>query len=533
MRPNQARQHAVAQQEAEITPTVSLELIRCLLRVSIFHVTYLRGIFPEDHYKAVVMENLEGMQIKMLKAASENSKRLIQWLEIGVHDALKNRYLKNLFFGVASDPKGSSLIEEYVFSFSYDAGELQMTVGNGKKLSTKFPCRANHKANISTVKYQTCRLMRMLVQICATLDKMPDERWLFMRLTYYPNTPEDYEPPTFVPDNQSQPAFFPRKPFSMQAGEVTTRHHAVCLKVKSILDSLDDDQGGVNVTKFAQMSMQHSTGSDLEDGDDMDLLETGQVVSKERAADFPMTQPDDGFVAGPGAPKLQVADGSKMRDEEPCTSESELVDQNFEAVKAFCLKRQEVTFHDVQCQFNRLPTGILERAIEILIEEGTLNGQGKHDCWHVNNPATDQNQLAADSALAVEGKRQGCKSGSEFEDPRVSHLSQAETLNQNNVGSRDGAVQFNAGHSRTQTQLQSKHQRTSFQGTKSDIPGDEDPAIYLEGTQPSGTGPCERSLKRKLSFVEKPICQTNALLPNDHETPHKQARQSRLKQMGI
>eukprot|EP00884_Botryococcus_braunii_P014777 jgi/Botrbrau1/232/Bobra.0022s0210.3 len=426
------------------------------------------------------MENLEGMQIKMLKAASENSKRLIQWLEIGVHDALKNRYLKNLFFGVASDPKGSSLIE-----------------------------------------------------ICATLDKMPDERWLFMRLTYYPNTPEDYEPPTFVPDNQSQPAFFPRKPFSMQAGEVTTRHHAVCLKVKSILDSLDDDQGGVNVTKFAQMSMQHSTGSDLEDGDDMDLLETGQVVSKERAADFPMTQPDDGFVAGPGAPKLQVADGSKMRDEEPCTSESELVDQNFEAVKAFCLKRQEVTFHDVQCQFNRLPTGILERAIEILIEEGTLNGQGKHDCWHVNNPATDQNQLAADSALAVEGKRQGCKSGSEFEDPRVSHLSQAETLNQNNVGSRDGAVQFNAGHSRTQTQLQSKHQRTSFQGTKSDIPGDEDPAIYLEGTQPSGTGPCERSLKRKLSFVEKPICQTNALLPNDHETPHKQARQSRLKQMGI
>ncbi len=27
---------------------------------SIFHVTYLRGIFPEDHFKSVTMENLEG-----------------------------------------------------------------------------------------------------------------------------------------------------------------------------------------------------------------------------------------------------------------------------------------------------------------------------------------------------------------------------------------------------------------------------------------------------------------------------------------
>lgn len=42
-----------------------------------------------------------------------------------------------------------------------------MTIGNGngKRPLTKFPCHANHKANISTVKYQTCRLMRMLVQV--------------------------------------------------------------------------------------------------------------------------------------------------------------------------------------------------------------------------------------------------------------------------------------------------------------------------------------------------------------------------------
>jgi hypothetical protein len=40
-----------------------------------------------------------------------------------------------------------------------------MNIGNGKSKATKFPNRSNQKANISTVKYQTCRLMRMLVQV--------------------------------------------------------------------------------------------------------------------------------------------------------------------------------------------------------------------------------------------------------------------------------------------------------------------------------------------------------------------------------
>lgn len=52
------------------------------------------------------------------------------------------------------------------------------------------------------------------------------------------------------------------------------------IQVKSILDSLDDDPGDANVTKFAQMSMQHSTESDLDDQDDMHVTEMDQIVSK-------------------------------------------------------------------------------------------------------------------------------------------------------------------------------------------------------------------------------------------------------------
>ena len=36
-------------------------------------------------------------------------------------------------------------------------------------------CGMMQKANVSSVKYQVCRLIRMLVHICKTLDSMPAE----------------------------------------------------------------------------------------------------------------------------------------------------------------------------------------------------------------------------------------------------------------------------------------------------------------------------------------------------------------------
>ncbi|BDA44208.1 probable meiosis-specific protein ASY1 [Coccomyxa sp. Obi] len=54
-----------AQHQAEITSVESLELVRCLLRVSVFHTCYLRGIFPESSFKEVRMAGLDGLGIKV------------------------------------------------------------------------------------------------------------------------------------------------------------------------------------------------------------------------------------------------------------------------------------------------------------------------------------------------------------------------------------------------------------------------------------------------------------------------------------
>lgn len=59
-------------------------------------------------------------------------------------------------------------------------------------------------------------------------------------------------------------------------------------------------------------------------------------------------------------------DCGQNKDTEPCTSDLELIDQNFQAVKAFCLQRQSFTFQDVQRHFSSLPTGVLERCNPVL-----------------------------------------------------------------------------------------------------------------------------------------------------------------------
>ncbi|GLC76354.1 hypothetical protein PLESTF_001770500 [Pleodorina starrii] len=258
----QVAAQAQAQHQTNISHTESLELVRCLLRVSIFHVSYLRGLFPEKSFKGVDMKNLDDMHIKMLLPSCEESRRLVDWVEGGVYDAIKRGYLKNLFFGISTDPDGTELLEEYIFSFKYGDGKVSMEVNalatdDGKKQRAKkgefkqasavggaggsAPVAEAAKADLNTVRYQVCRLIRMLVQVCRTLDKVPAERFLFMKLTYQDHTPDEYEPPYFVPVDESGIGHFKRAPFAMAVGRVATDHHSVSLKVKSTLDSCDDE----------------------------------------------------------------------------------------------------------------------------------------------------------------------------------------------------------------------------------------------------------------------------------------------------
>ncbi|DBA83198.1 TPA: hypothetical protein ACH3X2_006715 [Trebouxia sp. C0005] len=132
---------AQAQQQAEITFTESLEVVRCLLRV-VTGVLWRRT--NKWHLSAAA-----GLQIMMLKPDTPESRLLVDWVEGGVYDALKQKYLKCLLFGISEDEQGSCLMEEYVYKFNYDndGGVTVDLTTNGKpveKSNKKKPDASAH-----------------------------------------------------------------------------------------------------------------------------------------------------------------------------------------------------------------------------------------------------------------------------------------------------------------------------------------------------------------------------------------------------
>ncbi|CBI27651.3 unnamed protein product, partial [Vitis vinifera] len=68
--------------EAEITEQDSLLLTRNLLRIAIFNISYIRGLFPEKYFNDKSVPALE-MKIKKLMPMDAESRRLIDWMEKG------------------------------------------------------------------------------------------------------------------------------------------------------------------------------------------------------------------------------------------------------------------------------------------------------------------------------------------------------------------------------------------------------------------------------------------------------------------
>lgn len=99
---------------------------------SVFHIAFLRGLFTPDAFKGVTMSNLDGMELQMLQNVSEETKRMIDWIERDVAAALALGYVHRLHFVVSKDMAGKELIEQYSYTFKYaDDGTHLLSPGQG------------------------------------------------------------------------------------------------------------------------------------------------------------------------------------------------------------------------------------------------------------------------------------------------------------------------------------------------------------------------------------------------------------------
>uniref|UniRef100_A0A6V7QTM1 HORMA domain-containing protein n=1 Tax=Ananas comosus var. bracteatus TaxID=296719 RepID=A0A6V7QTM1_ANACO len=190
------------------------------------------------------------MKIKKLLPMDAESRRLIDWMEKGVYDALQKKYLKTLLFCICEDVEGP-MIEEYAFSFTYASSnneEVSMNVSrSGNKKNGAIFKSNTTDITPDQMRSSACKMIRTLVSLMRTLDQMPEERIIIMKLLYYDDvTPEDYEPPFFrcCAENEAINSWT-KNPLKMEIGNVNSKHLILTLKVKSVLDPCEDENGDV------------------------------------------------------------------------------------------------------------------------------------------------------------------------------------------------------------------------------------------------------------------------------------------------
>ncbi|XP_068474468.1 meiosis-specific protein ASY1 [Phaseolus vulgaris] len=349
--------------EAEITEQDSLLLTRNLLRIAIFNISYIRGLFPEKYFNDKSVPALE-MKIKKLMPLDAESRRLIDWMEKGVYDALQKKYLKTLLFCVCEAVDGP-MIEEYAFSFCYsdsDNQEVSMNINRtgNKKNRGGFKCNSTAEITPQQMRSSACKMIRTLVQLMRTLEKMPEERTILMKLLYYDDvTPADYEPP-FFRGCTGEEAYHPweKNPLKMEVGNVNSKHFVLALKVKSVLDPCEDDNEGIP--------------DDMSNGDDS--MQQNEYYDTDSEVD--LTQ-GNRYVVAPIDKQQQQEDNSMIDEDntqDPVEDEQQQV-----RVKEWinCCHRDTIELTDVLSNFPDISVVLTEEIMDKLVEEGVLSKIGK------------------------------------------------------------------------------------------------------------------------------------------------------------
>lgn len=361
----------VAQQvrEEEITEQESLLLTRNLLRIAIFNISYIRGLFPEKYFTDKNIPALE-MKIKKLMPMDAESRRLIDWMEKGVYDALRKKYLKTLLFCICEAIDGA-IIEEYAFSFSYsnaDGQEVSMNInrmGNRNGGTFKYDSKTNITPN--QMRSSACKMVRTLIQLMRTLDKMPEERTVLMKLLYYDNvTPNDYEPPFFqscTVEEANNP--WTKTPLKMKVGSVNSKHLILALKVKSVLDPCEDENN-------ENQDDDASLGADS-------LQRDGQSESDSDAS----LSEEDQYIVAPSEKKKHHENTTMVDDDD--TQDPEEDEQQLGRVKDWINSHHldVIELTDILANFPDISEVLIEEIIDKLVREGVMSKAGEQS-YNIN-----------------------------------------------------------------------------------------------------------------------------------------------------
>ncbi|CCK69524.1 Hop1p KNAG_0C04220 [Huiozyma naganishii CBS 8797] len=236
-----------------ITSEQSQKLIQTMLTMSFGCLAFLRGLFPDDsfldqrfvpektekNYNKDTISQSNSIKIKTLvRGKSKEVDLLLDWLEKGVFQSIRLKYLKALSLGVFLDENNpTELLENYTFSFEYDEANnisLQITHGDEKE----------KPISLLDSRRMVQQLMRRFIIITQSLEPLPEKKFLSMRLLFNENTDPEYQPNLFRDATNDERATIKipsqTNPDVLTAGTLNTKHHRVDLKVLSSLEGRNE-----------------------------------------------------------------------------------------------------------------------------------------------------------------------------------------------------------------------------------------------------------------------------------------------------
>jgi len=200
----------VMETEKVETEQESCLMMKRFLSIAISGITYLRAILEEDAFENRKLDDIH-LKIISKKSSDPHSIEINKSMK-GVFDAIEKKYLKDFYFILYTDQTDvdGSVYEVYHFQLSYSDGVIGLS-------KSKNCVDYENKVYDSTTK-----LLRNIFTMTQDLEQLPTEIFMTVRLAYYDHTPDDYEPPGFIPSTIPE-----NMEMDQEYGRVDTHHHGM------------------------------------------------------------------------------------------------------------------------------------------------------------------------------------------------------------------------------------------------------------------------------------------------------------------
>lgn len=159
-------------------------------------------------------------------------------------DALHRGFLRSLQISITENADQlSNVLELYTYTFHYK--NLAAVKDTHPYSDVEMTGPGGVKVTVRTARTAMTDMVRSVVDLCGTMPRLPESRFVRLHLFYNENVPKFYEPEGFAPYTDHS-IFFPEgtcQKVAVRCGEADLGFHTVCLKVSHLRadDAVDDD----------------------------------------------------------------------------------------------------------------------------------------------------------------------------------------------------------------------------------------------------------------------------------------------------